>query len=342
MPQPRVFIGSSSEGHHIAELLQLGLDSHAECTIWSQGVFGLSGGTLESLCDSAKSFDFALLVLTPDDLVQKRSHTKHVPRDNVLFELGLFMGTLGRDSTFIVHCSEDRIELPSDLAGVATVQWRKRSDGNLRAALGPACTTIRLAMDTKKVGPVRGAERELDDLRSLIEAQSRDIRSLVESLKREPDPRPRVLSGDRTGEGLAFLEGTWLNPEIRSFYYPRLLDGVLRCPYCYGGNESLTGEFYDIVRTGDILTGRFRWFIDKFIRGCFYLRIATPDELVGGWWYDRDLDVRDLRQRPIGGLDTLSIRGMVPHHLVRERRGVTPPWALEYYEAVRKALPGTT
>ena len=341
MLHPRVFIGSSREGHHIAELLQLGLDSHAECTIWSQGVFGLSGGTLESLCDSAKNFDFAALILTPDDLVQKRSDLKRVPRDNVLFELGLFMGILGRESTFIVHCSDDRLELPSDLAGVSTIQWRERTDGNMRAALGPACTTIRLAMDAQRLSPARGAVNEADDLRSLIEAQSRDIRALVESIKRD-DQRPPAHSGDRTPDGLAFLEGIWRNPALGSFYYPRLLGGVMRCPYCYAGNESLTGEFHDIVRTGDILTGKFRWFSDKFLRGCFYLRINTPDELVGGWWYDYDLDVSELRQHSIGAANSMAIKGMVPHRLVRDRRGAVPQWALDYYEAVRKAIPGTT
>ena len=60
--------------------------------MWHQGVFDLSSGTLESLVAAIDDYDFATLVLTPDDLLEKRDVTGRCPRDNVLFELGLFMG----------------------------------------------------------------------------------------------------------------------------------------------------------------------------------------------------------------------------------------------------------
>jgi predicted nucleotide-binding protein len=87
-----VFIGSSAEGLRIAEAIQLNFDHDCETTLWSQGVFGLSEGTLEALVRATVGFDFAVLVLTPDDLVTKREREGSQPRDNVLFELGLFMG----------------------------------------------------------------------------------------------------------------------------------------------------------------------------------------------------------------------------------------------------------
>ena len=144
--KPKVFIGSSSEGHAIARHLQLGLEYVVECTIWSQGVFGLSRGNLENLVEAAPQFDFAVLVLTPDDLVTKREASGNIPRDNVIFELGLFMGVLGRDKTFMVSCREDILELPSDLAGVQRATYGRRGDGNLEAAMGPVCTRLQQAM----------------------------------------------------------------------------------------------------------------------------------------------------------------------------------------------------
>lgn len=144
--RPRVFIGSSTEGIGIAEIIQLGLEHIAECTIWSQGVFGLSMGTLESLVNGVSRFEYAVLILTPDDVTTKRSTTANTPRDNVLFELGLFMGALGRAHTFIVYGRDDKIDLPTDLAGVAAATFARRADNNLEAALGPVCTRLKREM----------------------------------------------------------------------------------------------------------------------------------------------------------------------------------------------------
>ena len=101
--RPSVFVGSSSEGLPIAKYVQVLLDRECEVEIWSQGVFGLTQGTLESLVLALDHFDFAVLVLTPDDLRVQRGEETRVARDNVIFELGLFIGRLGRDRTFILH-----------------------------------------------------------------------------------------------------------------------------------------------------------------------------------------------------------------------------------------------
>jgi len=153
MVKPRLFIGSSTEGKHIADTLQLGLDHDVEVTVWHQGFFGLSQGTLESLVQAARRFDFAALILTPDDLTAKRRKNVNSPRDNVVFELGLFMGALGKDRTFIVHCRDEEIDLPSDLAGITPVTFGHRTDNNLQAALGPACTSIKNAIAERGYAP---------------------------------------------------------------------------------------------------------------------------------------------------------------------------------------------
>ena len=106
--KPRVFIGSSKEGHSVAEYIQLGLDHEAECTTWSQGVFGLSKTTSESLFHATRKFDYAVLVLTPDDLNLTRGKEQNVPRDNVVFELGLFMGALTTLAGFAEPQHRDR------------------------------------------------------------------------------------------------------------------------------------------------------------------------------------------------------------------------------------------
>jgi predicted nucleotide-binding protein len=146
MQKPRIFIGSSVEGHRIAEHIQLGLEHEAECTLWSQGVFGLSTMTLNGLLQARTDYEFAVLVLTPDDLVHKRDKIKSSARDNVLFELGLFMGALGPERTYVVYCRDNELDLPTDLAGFTAATFANRNDGNLQAAVGPVCTRIKNAI----------------------------------------------------------------------------------------------------------------------------------------------------------------------------------------------------
>lgn len=147
--KPRVFIGSSSEGLEVAEVIQLGLDSVAECTVWTQSTFAPGQTIIESLVDVAVRCDFAVLVLTPDDVLVKRGEEAFTPRDNIVFEVGLFTGALGRARTFMVYCRNSKLHLPTDLLGVTAVAYSHRSDGNLEAALGPVCTRIKRAMGVK-------------------------------------------------------------------------------------------------------------------------------------------------------------------------------------------------
>jgi predicted nucleotide-binding protein len=145
-PRPRVFIASSVEGLPIAEAIALDLQFVADVTIWDQGVFPLSEGTLPALDAAANQSDFAIVVLTADDLTTKRGQTYPVPRDNVLFELGFFMGRLGVERTYMVISRDTPPTLPSDLAGITPATFTERADGNLAAAIGPASTQIRQAM----------------------------------------------------------------------------------------------------------------------------------------------------------------------------------------------------
>lgn len=158
-----VFIGSSREGLGIAQALQLELEAAALSTIWYQGVFGLSQGTLESLEEALPSFDFAILVITPDDVAVVRDRVVQLPRDNVLFELGLFMGHLGRRRVFVVYCDDGNTKLPSDLAGITVAKIKTPDVGRpisdytttaLLPIIGPTVTRIRAAIhEVQKTKP---------------------------------------------------------------------------------------------------------------------------------------------------------------------------------------------
>src|SRR5437773_8406235 len=128
--RPVVFFGSATEGLTTAEKLTRALSEVATCRLWKHGVFGLSQGTLESLIATTRGADFAVLLVTADDLATRKGKRTHVPRDNIVFEIGLFMGAIGRERTFIV-CTEDSLGgLPSDLSGItaATLSPRSKRD----------------------------------------------------------------------------------------------------------------------------------------------------------------------------------------------------------------------
>lgn len=146
--KPVVFIGSSTEGGlPVVKQLLIGLRGVARCRPWSQGVFGLSKGTLESLVETTKSSDFAILVLTPDDFATKKGRRKSIPRDNVIFELGLFMGALGRERTFIVHDRDAELELPSDLNGITTATYSGGDD--LKYAVAEAAAQLEIEINQR-------------------------------------------------------------------------------------------------------------------------------------------------------------------------------------------------
>lgn len=144
MAKPALFVGSSSEGIEFARAVRSLLAQDAEVTLWNEGFFGLGNTFIESLVNSLPRFDYAAVVLTPDDMVASRESTILGPRDNAIFELGLFMGRLGRERTFVVRARGDGVKIPSDLSGLTTAMYDwPRADHNHKAAVGPACDSIR-------------------------------------------------------------------------------------------------------------------------------------------------------------------------------------------------------
>lgn len=114
-----VFIGSASgpaELYAIAVKQVLEEGGGIQATHW-RDLYELGETSIEALMRALDTFDFGIFVLTEDDELLLRKEVVRVPRDNVVLELGLFRGRLGRDRTFIIHPNVEGLHLPSDLLG---------------------------------------------------------------------------------------------------------------------------------------------------------------------------------------------------------------------------------
>lgn len=128
--RPQIFIGSSREALNEAKSIESRfVGFNADVTTWSEGVFKASFTTIETLETKAKEVDFAILILSADDVAKIRGKDELVPRDNVIFELGLFMGAIGRERTFMIVPTGSDVKLPTDLLGVTVL----RSDATAKS-----------------------------------------------------------------------------------------------------------------------------------------------------------------------------------------------------------------
>lgn len=94
---------------------------------------------LGKLLTQAQQAVFAVVLLTPDDDGGKHGEGSMSPRarQNVVFELGLFIGLLGRDR--VAALNDTSVELPTDFSGVAYIpvtgeSWQMELARELKAA----------------------------------------------------------------------------------------------------------------------------------------------------------------------------------------------------------------
>lgn len=140
----RVFIVSSAEALPIVDLLIKQFQHDPFLTVaWKNGVFRASNYTLDELEAQLDDSDFAIAVAQPDDVVITRETAWPAMRDNVTFELGLFMGRLGRRRAFLMEPRDAEIQLPSDLAGMTTIPYRYEEAKDAEHYIAPACARLR-------------------------------------------------------------------------------------------------------------------------------------------------------------------------------------------------------
>lgn len=159
MHKPRIFLGSSAQQAKLVQALTRGLDEVGHVEPWTTS-FNPGTSTLERLLELTRQVDFAAFVFAQDDWTTKSPEAAPAaapgqasPRDNVVFEAGLFGGVLGMRRTFILHANGAK--LPTDLLGLTCVRY----DGSSSAAVMKGiCQKLRSAIESEgRVSRIEGA-----------------------------------------------------------------------------------------------------------------------------------------------------------------------------------------
>lgn len=148
--KPRMFIGSSVEQLPLAKAIQSNLQHTIRTTIWTQGFFMPGKSALDSLQEQGGKFDFGLFIFKPDDVLKLRNKSYKAVRDNVLFELGLFMGLLGKERNFCLAPagSGPDLRIASDLIGFTPLTFDDDpNEPNKMSLLGSACSELERVID---------------------------------------------------------------------------------------------------------------------------------------------------------------------------------------------------
>lgn len=143
-PAPLLFIACASESLNVANAMRGYFEEQTEIIVevWTDGVFKPSQGTMESLEGKLEVSDFAVAIFSADDKVISRGEEKVAPRDNTVFELGLFGGAIGRSRSFFAVQAGVDLKIPSDLAGITSLRFFLAEDENGIPDVAEACAQV--------------------------------------------------------------------------------------------------------------------------------------------------------------------------------------------------------
>jgi hypothetical protein len=176
---PSVFIGSSTESITVAQSLQRFLRRAAKSTVWNLA-FSPGEWTLQGILDHAQDADFGAFVFAPDDKSVIRHKGYSTVRDNVLFEVGVFMGAIGPKRTFLLWPSGlSKLRHPSDLLGITTISYDPPK-------LGTVPQFPRVLAAVKTLGPaLRSGYNEIQSLDRLLDQREQIVDGRISKSHKE-------------------------------------------------------------------------------------------------------------------------------------------------------------
>lgn len=243
MAKPRIFLGSSGKQEELIEALAGGLGDVVQVEPWTT-VFNPGVSTLERLIELTREVDFAAFIFAADDWTTSAAASapgaaagQASPRDNVVFEAGLFGGALGMRRTFILHAQGAK--LPTDLLGLTCVRY----DGaTTEPEIEAICQKLRKAIENEgRLARIEGAWWQF---------------SLTERTAEEPSALGLLnISRDRRG-GLDVSGRGWSEDgRLSSRYRSKAVKETAEPPgifYYWNGERPLHAQAPQLIGTGEI------------------------------------------------------------------------------------------
>ena len=263
-----------------------GLSDVAIVEPWTTS-FNPGVSTLDRLIELTGQVDFAAFVFAQDDWTASTPATSNEivagqasPRDNVVFEAGLFGGALGMRRTFILHA--EGAKLPSDLLGLTSVRYSGESPSDIRAINAK----LRRAIESEQcLARIEGAWWQF---------------SLSERTAKEPSALG-LLKISRDGRGALRVNGqAWRHDgRLSARYWSEAVNEKITPPglfYYWKGERPLDGDAPQLHGTGEIELES-----DDRAAGYFTTRSDSDPELrartAGAYWRAEPSDLQVLEGR---------------------------------------------
>lgn len=264
-----------------------------------------AGKIHDRLLDELKSADLFIADVTGDN-------------PNVMWEIG-YATALGKQVLILTQVPK---ELPFDIKNYVYIQYDRN---HLRRSLGEKLSqSVHDTLADLETRPHVEDEPQTGE-GDAIQAELKEMKGMIGELLRGMKPSVSEAGANgKTGAAKGstkVFEGAWFNPETGSYLYAREVRGEVLMPYCYFGDDRLTGVYRDLSRVGDYWLARYSW-VDEEISGFAFIKEENADLFSGAWWMDED-----VAEIPNSPPDTQG----VPMTLERLKGVVTPAWAEEFF-----------
>jgi nucleoside 2-deoxyribosyltransferase len=241
-------------------------------------------------------------------------------KPNVMWELGFAMA-LDKPTIII---TQSNVPLPFDIKDMQSIQYhRNHLSTTLNSHLKQSILDTLSSLATKKYEEKNTSSNESVLVGTMLTEISQLKEMVAEAVRtwKTDDAKSPQLQLE-----LEALTGHWFNAESGSHNYMRVIHNELVSPYCYGGNEELTGVYFGWRRTGEYWFTRYKW-ISVNLSGFSFLRMKSIDLLNGAWWSSKD-EITDANTPPPSAGVTAT--------WIRQPDTKIPSWAEAFFDEVER------